>query len=104
MIIDETRWLDWGQPSCVHHIYVPLEAGMLDLKQFFGHSWPLTILYFEQDRVHWINRWEELRSLGEKFIDTLLMPGYSNFFYRIKKPPTSYAGGFVECKVTLELN
>ncbi|MBR9971802.1 PEP-utilizing enzyme [Magnetospirillum sulfuroxidans] len=81
MQYEHERWLSWNQPANILMITLPLEAGVYRAKEFFGQNWPLTILYFEGDQVVWFNRWEELRSLGEKILDSWLLPGASEQFF-----------------------
>ncbi|HET6979501.1 MAG TPA: PEP-utilizing enzyme [Pyrinomonadaceae bacterium] len=81
MIFNNRVWLAWNQQSSIHLLYLTLEAGRIDLKKYFGFSWPLTILLYEKDQVYWMNRWEELRALGFKMLDCLLLPSYQRFFF-----------------------
>ena len=81
MLYETRRWLAWNQPSNIQMMLLPLEAAMINLKRHYGHSWPLTILIYEGDQVYWINRWEELRALGEKMLDALLLPGAAAHFF-----------------------
>jgi phosphohistidine swiveling domain-containing protein len=81
MIFNNRVWLAWNQQSSIHLLYLTLEAGRKDLKKYFGFSWPLTILLYEKDQVYWMNRWEELRALGFKMLDCLLLPSYQRFFF-----------------------
>jgi phosphohistidine swiveling domain-containing protein len=81
MIFNNRVWLAWNQQSSIHLLYLTLEAGRNDLKKYFGFSWPLTILLYEKDQVYWMNRWEELRALGFKMLDCLLLPSYQRFFF-----------------------
>lgn len=89
MIFNDRTWLSWNQQSCIQFLYITLEAARVDLPRHFGFSWPLTILYFKGDQVYWLNRWEELRSVGFKMLDCLLIPGYSRLFFEEHFPEKS---------------
>ncbi len=63
------EWFKWEREGTIHPLFFPLESSMKPLRDYFGASWPDTILIYRGDIVLWCNRMEKLYKLGQKMID-----------------------------------
>ncbi len=63
------EWFKWERESALHSLFLPLEASVRPLREFFGRGWPTTLLVFRGDAVLWCNEMRSLHSLGAEMID-----------------------------------
>lgn len=68
------EWFEWEREATVHPIAWFLEGVTVDAREFFGRGWPDTYLFYRNDVVFWINKMDELCSLGQFLIDFLGEP------------------------------
>lgn len=69
------EWLVWEQPSSPMLLTLAFNAGFSPLRAVVGASWPLTVVEYEGGQARWLNRWDDLKSLGQRMIDMLVVPG-----------------------------
>ncbi|MBI4058047.1 hypothetical protein HY405_01910, partial [Candidatus Microgenomates bacterium] len=66
---DKNVWLRWETEASIHHLFLTLEASMKPLRDWFGQSWPKTVLIYHGKKVIWSNKWKDVYSLGQKMIE-----------------------------------
>lgn len=75
------EWLIWEQNACPMFLTMTLNAGMGELRKYFGMSLWTTVIIFEDNQGKWLFRPAELKFLGQKMIDFLLCAPYRVAFY-----------------------
>src|SRR3989344_6254325 len=65
----KSTWFRWETEASIHHLFLVLEAANRPLKEYFGKSWPETVLIYRGKHVIWSNRWSQLYELGQAMID-----------------------------------
>ncbi len=70
------EWAPWEQNASPILLVLTLNAGMRDLKQYFGMGLWTSVIIFENNQAKWLFRPKELKLLGQKMIDFLLCPPY----------------------------
>ena len=70
------EWLPWEQNASPMFLTMTLNAGMRELRQYFGTALWTTVILFEEGQAQWMFRPKELKLLGQKMIDFLLCPAY----------------------------
>ncbi len=75
MPAEREEWFKWEREACVYHMDVVASAAMQPLREYFGATWPKTILVFRGDVVLWCNEMAALYALGQKMIDCYVQAG-----------------------------
>lgn len=75
------EWRIWEQNACPMFLVMTLNAGMQELRDYFGMSLWTSVIIFEDDQGRWLFRPKELKLLGQKMIDFLLCPPYRVAFF-----------------------
>lgn len=70
------EWAPWEQNASPILLVLTLNAGMRELKQYFGMGLWTSVIIFEDNQGKWLFRPKELKLLGQKMIDFLLCPPY----------------------------
>jgi len=70
------EWLPWEQNASPMLLVLTLNAGMRELKKYFGMALWTSVIIFEDNQVKWLFRPKELKLLGQKMIDFLMCPPY----------------------------
>lgn len=95
MIQTNPSWMNWSQRSAVGPIYHALRAGMVELDEYLGLRWPLSVLCFSSGKagttVEWLVRWDDLYALGREMLDLLSTPGFEAHFLQRDWPASSSA-------------
>jgi phosphohistidine swiveling domain-containing protein len=68
------EWLPWEQNASPFLLTLTLNAGMNDLRAYFGMPLWTTLILFEENQGKWLFRPKELKVLGQKMIDFLMCP------------------------------
>lgn len=63
------EYLRWERESAIHPLFLPLEAGMLYMSEYYGMSWPKSTLIYKGNIVLWTSRFQDLYDLGQYIID-----------------------------------
>lgn len=63
------EWFKWERESTIHPLFIPLEAAMKPLRDYFGTSWPDSILIYKGNIVLWCGKMDSLVQLGQKMLD-----------------------------------
>jgi phosphohistidine swiveling domain-containing protein len=74
-------WLLWEQPASPFLLGLAFDASRRPLEAVAGTEWPTTVLYYSRGTVQWLNRWADLRCLGQRIVDLLLIPEYSSRYW-----------------------
>ncbi|MFH1257007.1 MAG: PEP-utilizing enzyme [Candidatus Diapherotrites archaeon] len=72
------EWFEWERESTIHPLFIPLEAAMKPLRDYFGTSWPDSILVYRGNIVLWCGKNESLQSLGKKMLEFYLVEKNKN--------------------------
>lgn len=75
------EWLPWEQNASPMLLTLTLNAGMKDLREYFGMPLWTTVILFENNQAKWLFRPKELKLLGQKMIDFLSCPQYRVSFF-----------------------
>lgn len=75
------EWLPWEQNASPMLLTLTLNAGMKDLREYFGMPLWTTVILFENNQAKWMFRPKELKLLGQKMIDFLSCPQYRVSFF-----------------------
>jgi len=70
------EWLPWEQNAAPMFLTMTMNAGMQELRRYFGTPLWTTVILFEEGQAQWMFRPKELKLLGQKMIDFLLCPTY----------------------------
>jgi phosphohistidine swiveling domain-containing protein len=74
-------WRVWEQNASPMLLTMTLNAGMRDLRDYFGTALWTSVIIFEENQGRWLFRPAELKLLGQKIIDFLLCPPYRVAFF-----------------------
>jgi len=77
--VDE--WGIWEQNASPLYLGMTLNAGMRDLRDYFGMGLWTSVIIFEENQGRWLFRPKELKLLGQKMIDFLLCTPYRVAFF-----------------------
>lgn len=66
--VNHGEWFRWERAGTIHHLSIVLEAAMRPMYEYFGLTWPLTLIIFKGENALWCNRMKDLSILGEKII------------------------------------
>ena len=69
-------WQIWQQNAAPMPLIHTLNAGMCELREYFGSSLWTSVVVFEDNQGKWLFRPKELKVLGQKMIDFLMCPPY----------------------------
>jgi len=75
------EWRIWEQNACPMFLVMTLNAGMQELRDYFGTGLWTTVIIFEENQGRWLFRPKELKLLGQKMIDFLLCLPYRVAFF-----------------------
>ena len=75
------EWLPWEQNASPLLLTMTLNAGMDDLREYFGMPLWTTVIIFENNQAKWLFRPKELKLLGQKMIDFLMSPPLRSSFF-----------------------
>jgi phosphohistidine swiveling domain-containing protein len=70
------EWRPWQQNASPMLLTLTLNAGMRDLREYFGMALWTSVIIFEENQAKWLFRPKELKLLGQKMIDFLMCPPY----------------------------
>lgn len=70
------EWRPWQQNASPMLLTLTLNAGMRDLREYFGMALWTSAIIFEENQAKWLFRPKELKLLGQKMIDFLMCPPY----------------------------
>lgn len=70
------EWLPWEQNASPMLLVHTLNAGMRNLRDYFGTPLWTSVIIFENNQGKWLFRPKELKLLGQKMIDFLMCPPY----------------------------
>jgi phosphohistidine swiveling domain-containing protein len=70
------EWRPWQQNASPMLLTLTLNAGMRDLRKYFGMALWTSVIIFEENQAKWLFRPKELKLLGQKMIDFLMCPPY----------------------------
>lgn len=79
--INFEEWLPWEQNASPMLLVLTLNAGMRDLRKYFGMPLWTSVIIFEDNQAKWLFRPKELKLLGQKMIDFLLCPPFRVAFF-----------------------
>jgi phosphohistidine swiveling domain-containing protein len=71
-----SEWRVWQQNASPMLLTLTLNAGMQNLKEYFGMTLWTSVIIFEENQAKWLFRPKELKLLGQKMIDFLMCPPY----------------------------
>lgn len=80
-IITANEWRIWEQNASPIFLVMALNAGMKQLRDYFGTALWTTVIVFEKGQGRWLFRPKELKLLGQKMIDFLLCPPFRVAFF-----------------------
>jgi len=69
-------WRIWQQNAAPMPLVHTLNAGMRELREYFGSALWTSVVVFEENQGKWLFRPKELMLLGQKMIDFLMCPPY----------------------------
>lgn len=75
------EWKIWEQNASPLYLGMTLNAGMRDLRDYFGMGLWTSVIIFEENQGRWLFRPKELKLLGQKMIDFLLCTPYRVAFF-----------------------
>ena len=75
------EWSIWEQNASPLYLGMTLNAGMRDLRDYFGMGLWTSVIIFEENQGRWLFRPKELKLLGQKMIDFLLCTPYRVAFF-----------------------
>lgn len=75
------EWRIWEQNASPLYLGMTLNAGMRDLRDYFGMGLWTSVIIFEENQGRWLFRPKELKLLGQKMIDFLLCTPYRVAFF-----------------------
>lgn len=75
------EWRIWEQNASPLYLGMTLNAGMRDLRDYFGMRLWTSVIIFEENQGRWLFRPKELKLLGQKMIDFLLCTPYRVAFF-----------------------
>lgn len=70
------EWRPWQQNASPMLLTLTLNAGMRDLREYFGMALWTSVIIYEENQAKWLFRPKELKLLGQKMIDFLMCPPY----------------------------
>ncbi len=70
------EWRPWQQNASPMLLTLTLNAGMQDLRKYFGMALWTSVIIYEDNQAKWLFRPKELKLLGQKMIDFLMCPPY----------------------------
>jgi len=82
-----SEWRPWEQNASPMLLTLTLNAGMRDLRDYFGMPLWTSVIIYEDNQAKWLFRPKELKLLGQKMLDFLMclrIPGQSNHRFRSK--------------------
>lgn len=80
-VINYDDWRVWEQNASPMLLTMTLNAGMRDLREYFGMALWTSVIIYEENQGRWLFRPSELKLLGQKMIDFLLCPSYRVAFF-----------------------
>lgn len=70
------EWAPWEQNASPILLTLTLNAGMNELKDYFGEGLWTSVIVYKDEQAKWLFRPKELKMLGQKMIDFLFCPPY----------------------------
>ena len=71
-----SEWRPWEQNASPMLLTLTLNAGMRDLRDYFGMPLWTSVIIYEDNQAKWLFRPKELKLLGQKMLDFLMCPPY----------------------------